>query len=64
MLSDLLTLAAAMVLIIMGLQSFMDPERRKVSSEVIKSTLMMVLGLFLMYTWYRGVSVSTKGGNY
>ena len=60
MLSDMLILTAAMALLLIGLQSFMDPEKRKVASEVIRATFLMVLGLFLAYFWYNGVRASTR----
>jgi len=64
MLSDIITLVAAMTLLLIGLQSFLDPERRKVATEVLKATFLMVLGLYLAYFWYMGVSASTKGSSY
>jgi apolipoprotein N-acyltransferase len=64
MLSDIITLVAAMTLLLIGLQSFLDPSRRKVASEVLKATFLMVLGLYLAYFWYTGVSASTKGVYY
>ena len=47
-----------MTLIVTGLQAFMDPVRRAVSSEVIKATFMMVTGFFFLYYWYTGVSAN------
>jgi uncharacterized membrane protein YozB (DUF420 family) len=44
------------VLIVIGLQTFLDPDRRKVASEVIKATFMMVAGFFFLYYWYTGIS--------
>ena len=64
MLSDFLILILAMTLIVTGLQAFMDPARRAVSSEVIKATFMMVSGFFFLYYWYTGVSSNKSAGNY
>ena len=62
MLSDILILAIGMVLLGIGLQAFLDPERRKVATEIIKATFMMTTGLFLIYYWSRIVGAS-RGGN-
>ena len=65
MLSDVIILAAAMTLLLIGLQSFLDPMRRKVATEVLKATFLMVLGLYLAYFWYTGVSATKgSGGSY
>lgn len=52
----------AVTLLAVGLQAFLDPERRKVASEVIKSTFLMVAGLFFLYYAYTGISYSKSGG--
>ena len=57
-------LMLAVVLLLNGLQAFMDPDRRKVASEVIKATFMMVAGFFFLYYWYVGVSYNKSGGSY
>jgi uncharacterized membrane protein YozB (DUF420 family) len=54
----------AVVLLLVGLQAFMDPDRRRVASEVIKATFMMVAGFFFLYYWYVGVSYNKTGGGY
>jgi uncharacterized membrane protein YozB (DUF420 family) len=64
MLSDFIILILAITLLSVGLQTFMDPARRAVSSEVIKATFMMVTGFFFLYYWYTGVSSNKSGGNY
>ena len=64
MLSDFMILMMAAILLLIGLQAFMDPDRRKVASEVIKATFMMVAGFFFLYYWYVGVSYNKGGGNY
>jgi uncharacterized protein YjeT (DUF2065 family) len=60
--SDAILLALALVLLVVGLQAFFDPERRQVASEVIRATLFMVAGLYLLYYWYQGVAAS-KGSS-
>jgi hypothetical protein len=62
MLSDILILAIGITLLGIGLQAFLDEDRRKVATEVIKATFMMVTGLFLIYYWSRIVGAS-RGGN-
>ena len=65
MLSDVLLLVLGFTMVIIGLQSFMDPVRRKVASDVIKATFMMIAGFFFLYYWYTGVSANSKvGSNY
>jgi uncharacterized membrane protein YozB (DUF420 family) len=64
MLSDFMILMMAVMLLLVGLQAFMDPERRAVASEVIKATFMMVAGFFFLYYWYVGVSYNKTGGGY
>jgi apolipoprotein N-acyltransferase len=65
MLSDVIILVAAATLLLIGLQSFLDPMRRKVASEVLKATFLMVMGLYLAYFWYTGVSATrASGGSY
>ena len=64
MLSDFMILMMAVVLLLIGLQAFMDPDRRKVAPEVIKATFMMVAGFFFLYYWYVGVSYNKTGGGY
>lgn len=59
LLSDMIILMAAVSLLLIGLQSFLDPVRRKVASEVLKATFLMVTGLYLAYYWYTGISAGT-----
>ena len=62
---DTLILVVAMAMIMIGLQAFLDPDRRKVASEVIKATFLMVTGLYFLYFWYTQVSlVPNTGSNY
>ena len=62
MLTDMMILVLAGALLVIGLQAFMNPDRRKVPSEVIKATFMMVAGLFFLYFWYMGVSSNKSAG--
>ena len=64
MLTDILMLTLGLALLLFGLQTFLDSERRNVASEVLKATLQMVAGLFLIWFWYVSVSVSSKGNSY
>jgi len=56
---DTLILVLALTMILIGLQAFLDPARRKVASEVLKATFLMVTGLYLLYFWYTEVTIST-----
>lgn len=56
LLSDIITLILGFALVLFGLQPMLQPEVRKNSTEVIKSTTLVVGGLFLMYYW----NVNTK----
>lgn len=51
LLSDIITLILGFALVLFGLQPMLQPEVRKNSTEVIKSTTLVVGGLFLMYYW-------------
>ena len=62
--SDAIIFGLACVLLLIGLQAFFDPARRKVASETLKATFLMVAGLYFMYFWYQGVAASSKGGYY
>ena len=57
-------LTLGLALLLFGLQTFLDKDRRDVASEMLKATLQMVAGLFLIWFWYVSVSVSTKGNSY
>jgi len=56
---DTLILVLALTMILIGLQAFLDPDRRKVASEVLKATFLMVTGLYFLYFWYTEVTIST-----
>jgi len=56
---DTLILVLALTMILIGLQAFLDPVRRKVASEVLKATFLMVTGLYFLYFWYTEVTIST-----
>jgi len=61
MLLDVLMLTLGLGLILFGLQSFLDKERRAVPTEVIKATFQMVAGIFLVWFWYISVRSSSRG---
>ena len=56
---DTLILVLALTMILIGLQAFLDPVRRKVASEVLKATFLMVTGLYFLYFWYTEVTIFT-----
>ena len=65
MLSDAIILVLALTLIVVGVQNMLDPQRRQVASEAIKSTLMVIAGLYFVYYWYAGVAAGkTSSGGY
>ena len=63
MLLDILMLVAGLALLLIGLQSFLDPMKRKVPTEVLKATFTMVAGIFLVNFWYTSVNLS-RGNTY
>lgn len=63
MLLDILLLAVAVSLLITSVQNFLDPDRRKVASEILRATFLGVAGLFLVYLYQANVSAN-KGGSY
>lgn len=64
MLSDAIILVLALIFIVTGVQNMLDPQRRQVASESIKSTIMVMAGVFFLYYWYAGVSAGkTSNGS-
>ena len=60
---DVLILVVSLAMILIGLQSFLDKDKRQVVSEVIKATFLMVTGLYFLYFWYTEVSLSSTPSN-
>jgi hypothetical protein len=60
---DTLILVVALTMILIGLQSFFDKDKRQVSSEVIRATFLMVTGLYFLYFWYTEVSLSSTSNS-
>jgi len=62
---DTLILVVALTMILIGLQSMLDKNKRQIASEVIRATLLVVTGLYFLYFWYTQVSlVSNTSSNY
>jgi len=62
---DTLILVVALTMILIGLQSFLDKDKRQVSSEVIRATFLMVTGIYFAYFWYTQVNlVPNTSSNY
>lgn len=62
---DTLIFVVGLTMVLLGLQAFFNKDRRKVSSEVITATFLMVTGLYFLYFWYTEVSLSsTSSSNY
>jgi hypothetical protein len=57
---DTLILVVALTMILIGLQTFLDKDKRQVSSEVIRATFLMVTGLYFLYFWYTEVNLSSS----
>lgn len=60
---DTLILVVSLAMILIGLQSFLDKDKRQVVSEVIRATFLMVTGLYFLYFWYTEVSLSSSTNN-
>jgi hypothetical protein len=60
---DTLILVVALTMILIGLQAFLDKDKRQVSSEVIKATFLMVTGLYFLYFWYTEVTAVSSSSN-
>jgi len=56
-----MTLTIGLILILVSVQMFMDPVKRKIVSEMFKATLLGIAGLFFIYTW-SGVTKSNGYG--
>jgi len=65
-LSDVLLFVVGLSMILIGLQTFLQKDKRQVSSEVIRATFLMVTGIYLLNYWYTGVSTgsSSNSGSY
>jgi len=62
---DTLILVVALTMILIGLQSFLDKNKRRMASEVIRATFLMVTGIYFFSFWYTQVSlVPNTGSNY
>lgn len=64
MLLDVLMLIAGLALLLIGLQNFFQKEKRSSPTEVLRATTIMVTGLFLVYAWYRNVSILKGSTSY
>lgn len=51
MLTDVMTLAVGLVLVLVSIQIFLDKTRRQIVSEMFKATTIGIAGLFLIYVW-------------
>jgi uncharacterized membrane protein len=60
MLSDIITLVLGFALVLFGIQSMLDVQVRKNSSEVVKSVTLVIGGLFLIYYWNKMTSLSSN----
>jgi hypothetical protein len=60
LLPDALLLSAGLVLFMFGIQTFLTESRRKFANEMIKATTQSIVGLFLVWLWWKNVSI---GGN-
>lgn len=51
MLTDVMTLAIGLVLVLVSVQMFLDKSKRTIVSEMFKATTIGIAGLFLVYVW-------------
>jgi len=62
---DTLIFVVGLTMVLIGLQTFLDKEKRKVSSEVIRATFLMVTGLYFLNFWRVEVALgSSTSSNY
>lgn len=59
----MLLLVIGLTLILVGLQGFLTPNRRKFANEMIKAATLMVMGLFILYYWQTNLNLPVGGGN-
>jgi hypothetical protein len=60
---DTLILVVALAMLLIGLQTFLDKDKRQVASEVIRATFLMVTGLYFLNFWRTEVSLSSTTSN-
>jgi len=63
MLEDILLLVIGLTMVLIGLQIFLTPDRRKFANEMTKAATLVVMGLFVMYYWQTTVSLPVGGSN-
>jgi hypothetical protein len=60
---DTLILVVALAMLLIGLQTFLDKNKRQVVSEVIRATFLMVTGLYFLHFWYTEVTLGSSSSN-
>jgi len=60
---DTLIFVVSVSMILIGLQAFLDKDKRRVASEVIRATFLMVTGLYLLYFWYTQVTLGSSSNS-
>jgi len=63
MIEDVLILVVGITLMLFGLQAFMTSNRRRLGSEMIKATTLMIMGIYLIYYASTNFSLGTGSSN-
>jgi uncharacterized protein YjeT (DUF2065 family) len=61
MIEDILLLVIGLTLILVGLQAFLTPYRRRFANEMIKAATLMIMGFFVLYYWQTNVTLPVGG---
>lgn len=64
MIEDTLIFVTGLTIVVMGLQTFLTPNRRKFANEMVKAATLMIMGFFLLYYWQVNVGLGTSGSTY
>lgn len=63
MIEDMLLLVIGLTLVLIGLQIFLTPDRRKFANEMTKAATLVIMGLFVLYYWQTNLNLPVGGGN-
>lgn len=62
-LQDIIFLFAGFFLLIQGVRTFLDREKKNKPTEVLLALLFLVMGLFIASMWYSSIRHGNSGGN-
>ena len=63
MIEDMLLLVIGLTLVLIGLEIFLTPDRRKFANQMIKAAMLVIMGLFVLYYWQTNVTLPVGGSN-